>query len=101
MIIFVRNKLKSQKVIELNDFKSKLIRTILMHDSERLHGIILDWMTDKNLYDDLREVTSKYYSKYIERFEKQSSINIHQIELVWKYLQGKTSLLKIYRANKI
>lgn len=89
-------RLMKLKVLELNTMKSKLIESILLHDSERLHRIVLDWMTDKELYEDLKYVNSKYYGVYVEKFEKQSSLNIYQIELVTKFLQGK-----LFKSNSL
>lgn len=76
------DRLKSMKLPELNELKSKLIKAILLHDNMKLHLTILDWMTKNNMYEDLKNVTSKYYSQYIEDFEKQNQLNIHKIELV-------------------
>ena len=74
--------LKQKKLPELNELKLKLINVILLHDNEKLHLSILSWMTANDLYEDLRNVSSKYYSNYIEEIEKKDGLNIYQIELV-------------------
>ena len=94
--------LKPLSIAELNQLKSKIIGTVMIHDNEKLHLSIFDWLNSHELYDDLKDVTSKYYSQYIEQFERQTEISIHQVELVCKHLQGKLKINPtiIYRANQ-
>jgi hypothetical protein len=78
--------LKNLTVENLIRLKTDLIGTILLHDSEKLHNTVLTWMTEKDLYEDLEQVTSKYYDKFSEKLENKSCLNIYQVALVYKYL---------------
>lgn len=78
--------LKSFTVENLIKLKTDLINCIFLHDSEKLHNTALSWMIDKELYEDLEKVSSKYYSKFNEKLEKQSTLNTNQVSLVYKYL---------------
>lgn len=85
-------KMTIQSLIEL---KSNLIEIILLHDNERLHNAILDWMLDLKLYEDLDKVSSKYYEKFIKKIEDKSSYTSDQIILVYKYLGKSQEYLKL------
>ena len=74
--------LRPKKLPELNELKLNLIKEILVHDNEKLHLSLLSWMTANNLYEDLKNISSKYYGRYIEGTEKKDGLNIYQIELV-------------------
>ena len=74
--------LRPKKLPELNELKSKLIKEIFVHDNEKLYLSVLSWMTANNLYEDFKNINSKYYSSYIEGIEKKDGLNIYQIELV-------------------
>ena len=49
--------------------KSDLIEVILLHDNERLHSSILDWMYEQKLFEELQKVSSKHYDKFIKDIE--------------------------------
>lgn len=84
---YLKNEILEKKDANtLIKMKSDFIKEILMHDSEGLHNTILTWMIDKELYDDLENVDSPYYDKFVEKIENQGKLNISQISLVSKYL---------------
>jgi len=93
---YLKNEILDKKDANtLIKMKSDFIKEILMHDSEGLHNTILTWMIDKELYDDLENVDSPYYDKFVEKIENQGKLNISQISLVSKYL------LKTRKLNRL
>ena len=78
--------LQKMTVQSLLALKSDLIEVILLHDNERLHSSILDWMYEQKLFEELQKVSSKHYDKFIKDIEEKSSYTSDQIDLICKYL---------------